>query len=185
MAEVQSQNNQTKVGKNKFAGRSDNETNRRSVKQLSKKEIQRLNPLERSRYLAYEEPAKDVLRGIEASRKRIAEAKQEMKRLYAPIPIEDALETEKHEQLIGQLKAAEARNRARLLRLHYQRNRGQEVSHLISCQPTAIKAMRLQTLLPPYPKKVEVRDMLGKDERIRVESLLADEIGLETERKLT
>lgn len=40
----------------------------------------------------------------------------------------------------------------------------EEVNHLISCQPTAIKAMRLQTLLPSYPKKIEVREMLGKDE---------------------
>ncbi len=27
--------------------------------------------------------------------------------------------------------------------------------------------MRLQTLLPPYPKKIEVRDILGKDEVFR------------------
>ena len=48
-----------------------------------------------------------------------------------------------------------------ILQLNWQAD---EVNHLISCQPTAIKAMRLQTLLPAYPKAIEVRDILGKDE---------------------
>jgi len=156
----------------------------RNRKHLSKREVQKLHPHEKSRYLAYEEPSKEAQHGINASRKRIAEIKKEMKRLYTPLSSQERAEAQRHEHLIGQLKAAEARNRARLLRLRYEKSRAEEVNHLVSCQPTAIKAMRLQTLLPSYPKRIKARDMLGKDERMRVETLLADEIGLETERIL-
>ncbi|XP_065063460.1 protein LKAAEAR1-like isoform X1 [Rhopilema esculentum] len=170
--------------KNKSYDNDETKLHARNWKQLSKKEVQKLHPQLRSKYLAYEEPSKDAMHGINASRKRIADVKKEMKRIYAPPPTQELMEAQRHEQLIGQLKAAEARNRARLLRLRYEKNRADEVNHLISCQPTAIKAMRLQTLLPAYPKAIEVRDILGKDERMRIENLLADEKGLETGRIL-
>ncbi|XP_015750257.1 PREDICTED: uncharacterized protein LOC107330123 [Acropora digitifera] len=82
-------------------------------------------------------------------------------------------------------RAAEARNRIRLTRLRYQNNRRSEVNHLISCQPTALKAVRLQSLVPPSQEKIHIRDLLVKNERCRVNSLLEDETGLETARILT
>lgn len=39
-----------------------------------------------------------------------------------------------------------------------------EVTHLISCQPTALKAVRLQSLVPPNPDKIYIRDLLVKNE---------------------
>lgn len=39
-----------------------------------------------------------------------------------------------------------------------------EVTHLISCQPTALKAVRLQSLVPPNPDKICIRDLLVKNE---------------------
>lgn len=59
-------------------------------------------------------------------------------------------------------RAAEARNRIRIMRLRYQANRGQEINHLISCQPTALKAVRLQALIPSKPDTFEDADSLEK-----------------------
>lgn len=38
----------------------------------------------------------------------------------------------------------------------------QEISHLIACQPVALKAVRLQALLPPYPDTKDRGDRLDK-----------------------
>ena len=38
----------------------------------------------------------------------------------------------------------------------------QEISHLIACQPTALKAVRLQALLPAYPDIKDKGDALDK-----------------------
>jgi hypothetical protein len=38
------------------------------------------------------------------------------------------------------------------------------MNNLIACQPSAIKAVRLQCLVPPHPEKIVIRDLLGKDE---------------------
>lgn len=38
----------------------------------------------------------------------------------------------------------------------------QEISHLIACQPTALKAVRLQALVPAYPEREDRRDKLDK-----------------------
>lgn len=154
-------------------------------KLLGKKEIQKLSTQERSRYLAYESPPKDCSEAMSAARKRLKDLKKAKKRLEKPPPLDEVAEIDKHTRLIGQLKAAEARNRIRLMRLRYQNNRASEVNHLISCQPTALKSVRLQSLVPPYADKICIRDVLGKNERCRVNALLEDETGLETARLLT
>ncbi|KAK3697762.1 hypothetical protein QZH41_011998, partial [Actinostola sp. cb2023] len=133
-------------------------------KALSKKEVQKLSPFERSKYLAYETPSKECSDSMAAARKRLNELKKEKKKQEKPRPAEDELEEDKHIKLIGQLKAAEARNRLRLMRLRYDNNRASEVNHLISCQPTALKAVRLQSLVPPHTEKICIRDLLGKNE---------------------
>ncbi len=38
------------------------------------------------------------------------------------------------------------------------------MNNLIACQPSAIKAVRLQCLVPPHPEKIVIRDLLDKDE---------------------
>ncbi|XP_031548837.1 protein LKAAEAR1-like [Actinia tenebrosa] len=154
-------------------------------KNFSKKELQKLSQLERSKYLAYESAPKDCVEAMSAARKRLKELKKEKKMREQPKPMEEVVEEDKHTKLIGQLKAAEARNRLRLMRLRYNNNRASEVNHLISCQPTALKAVRLQSLVPPYTEKIHIRDLLGKNERGRINALLEDETGLETSRILS
>ena len=78
--------------------------------------------------------------------------------------IDEAEDRDKHEKLIGQLKAAEARNRIRIMRMRYEANRGQEINHLIACQPTARKAVRLQALIPVKPEDRSQGDKLNKIE---------------------
>lgn len=65
-------------------------------------------------------------------------------------------------------RAAEARNRIRIMRLRYQANKAQEISHLISCQPSALNAVRLQALLPT---KTEPQDKDDTLERLAVSIL--------------
>lgn len=57
-------------------------------------------------------------------------------------------EKERHDRLIGQLKAAEARNRTRLLKMRYVNLKEDESEHLIDSQPTALHAARLEAFLP-------------------------------------
>lgn len=167
-------------------GNSENERFKaRNWKVLSKKEIQKLPPQQRSKYLAYEPAPKECSEAMSAARKRLKELDKSQKKHHKPPPMEEVVENEKHIKIIGQLKAAEARNRIRLTRLRYQNNRSSEVTHLISCQPTALKAVRLQSLVPPSPDKIYIRDLLVKNERYRVNTLLEDETGLETARILT
>lgn len=66
-------------------------------------------------------------------------------------------------------RAAEARNRIRIMRLRYQANRAQEISHLISCQPSALNAVRLQALLPTKTEQEMKDDTL---ERLAVRNVL-------------
>ncbi|XP_066926420.1 uncharacterized protein [Clytia hemisphaerica] len=59
-----------------------------------------------------------------------------------------------------------------------------EINHLIYTQQTAIKAVRLQSLLPPIPTRIKFKDSLVKEQRMRVEVLMEDDLGLQTTRKL-
>jgi len=59
------------------------------------------------------------------------------------------LEKARHDELIGQLKAAEARNRSKLLQQRREKLKRDELDYLISSQPTAAAAVRLEALMPP------------------------------------
>merc|ERR1712168_647577 len=93
---------------------------------------------------------------------------------------EEIDDKEKNAKLIGQLKAAEARNRIRDMRLRYDSSRTAEVNHLISCQPSARKAVRLQALLPIKNENKNQAELLDKISRKRVQALLEDELQLLT-----
>ncbi|CAI9721071.1 Hypothetical predicted protein [Octopus vulgaris] len=90
----------------------------------------------------------------------------------------------KTEKLIGQLKAAEARGRLRVMRISFQTAKTQEIKHLIACQKSALKAVRLQALVPPKQTKGNMKDLLSKVDRDRVELLLNDYEGLLTNRTI-
>ena len=64
----------------------------------------------------------------------------------------------------------------------YQANRAQEITHLIACQPVALKAVRLQALVPPYSELKDKGDKLDKFDRKRCEDLLEDYKGIITNR---
>jgi len=153
-------------------------------KAKSKRSLEKIHPVQRSKYLAYEEPDQDVKKGINFSKMRILEVKKKEERFN---PLDERAEREKyrHDQLVGQLKAAEARNRVNLLRSKYYCKKGDEINRLITCQPTAIKAVRLQSLLPNRPARIKFHDVMEKDQRFRVEGLIEDELGLKTGRILT
>ncbi|GAB1606661.1 Hypothetical predicted protein, partial [Argonauta hians] len=96
----------------------------------------------------------------------------------------ERLERIRSDKVIGQLKAAEARGRLRVMRIHFQAAKAEEIKHLIACQKSALRAVRLQALVPPKPEKTSRKDLLSKSDRDRVELLLNDTEGLLTNRTL-
>jgi hypothetical protein len=94
-------------------------------------------------------------------------------------------EKERHERLIGQLKAAEAKNRSRILRLRYYNLKEDEIENLIESQSSALKAVRLEAFLPSVrEKKVNVESELTPIQKRRLESILDDSSAFLIERKL-
>lgn len=152
--------------KGKFVARNWNKVDERTLKKMA--------PQQKSRYLAYEEPSKRAADAAAATKKRIIEKRKKQRNQDLNPLLEDQEERGKHEKLIGQLKAAEARNRIRIMRMRYEANRGQEINHLIACQPSARKAVRLQALLPVKEEDRSHGDKLTKLARARVEVLLED-----------
>ncbi|KAK0064902.1 protein LKAAEAR1 [Biomphalaria pfeifferi] len=152
-----------------------------TIKKIQPDEIQKLPLLVKSRIMAYHEPPKDIQDAQYNTKKRLIERRKLLQGQNLTSEKEDT-EKEKHAKLIGQLKAAEARNRLRTIRLRYQANKAQEISHLIACQPVALKAVRLQALVPPHSEIKEKGDLLDKFSRHRVEALLNDMKGLLTNR---
>lgn len=145
-------------------------------------DLKKMAPILRSRYQAYQEPPKFVSEAQTNCQQRLVELKRTLKKNNMAPTYEEIGEKEKHEKLIGQLKAAEARNRIRIMRLRYESSRAQEINHLISCQPTARKAVRLQALLPSKHDDRSQGDSMEKLARVRVEALLEDTRGLITGR---
>ncbi|KAK2145898.1 hypothetical protein LSH36_648g00041 [Paralvinella palmiformis] len=91
--------------------------------------LKKLAPQQRSKYLAYEEPGKEILEAKTNAAKRLAEQKkQQTKNTTGTEESEDQVNQAK---LIGQLKAAEARNRIRIMRLRYEANRRARVEALL------------------------------------------------------
>ncbi|KAI8506111.1 PREDICTED: protein LKAAEAR1-like [Branchiostoma belcheri] len=153
-------------------------------RQLSPRTLNKMAPQEKSKYLAYEEPSKPVQEAQASTLKRVRDLRKAQRRANPPMSMDEFVEKEKHSKLIGQLKAAEARNRLRVMRLRYQSNRAQEVKHLIACQPHSLKALRLEALVPPYLDNANPGDKLDRMQRARVEGILEDDKGLTTVRYL-
>ncbi|XP_068117981.1 protein LKAAEAR1 isoform X2 [Hyperolius riggenbachi] len=140
----------------------------------------KMDAMQRARHLAYEPPSKSVAASIAATQTRLRE--HVLKSVGQTLQQAADPEQEKQAKVVGQLKAAEARNRIRLMRFRFQCMRAQELNNLISCQPTARDAIRLEVFLPPRPHKEGSQDRLRGLERERVESLLMDDKGLLTNR---
>ncbi|KAJ8265257.1 hypothetical protein COCON_G00143560 [Conger conger] len=147
----------------------------RSRGSVTAAELKRMCPQQRARYLAYEEPSKDVQKVMSVTNQRLCARKAATK---SKKMAEEDLEKKRQDTLIGQLKAAEARNRVRHMRLRYQNRRAQEINVMIACQPTALKAVRLEMLLPTKVSQLSSFDSLDRLERRRVEEILEDVKGL-------
>lgn len=144
-------------------------------------DLKKMTPMQRARYLAYEKPSKEVEMSVLSTRNRLKEDARTLQ--AAPRVIHDA-EQMRQAKVVGQLKAAEARNRVRVLRLRYQSLKSHEINHLISSQPTARDAIRLQIFLPPQQDIRYPPDPLGRVERERVETILMDDSGLTFKRTI-
>ncbi|KAM5135559.1 protein LKAAEAR1 [Mantella aurantiaca] len=138
----------------------------------------KMDPMQRARCLAYEQPSKSVAASIAVTQTRLREhaLKSEIRKQVPD------LEQERQVKVVGQLKAAEARNRTRLMRFRFQCVRAQELNNLISCQPNALDAIRLEVFLPPRTQTADTHDSLRRFQRERVENLLKDDQGLLTNR---
>ncbi|KAM9296524.1 regulator of G-protein signaling 19 [Gastrophryne carolinensis] len=75
-------------------------------------------PVQRARLLAYEQPSKSVAASLATTQNRLREhALRSQSETQKPIPDPDQ---ERQAKVVGQLKAAEARDRVRLMRLRFQ-----------------------------------------------------------------
>ncbi|KAM4692009.1 protein LKAAEAR1 [Rhinophrynus dorsalis] len=149
-------------------------------KNISPGDVRKLPPIQRAKYMAYEQPSKDVAASLLRTQKRVKE--HALRSVQQPQQVIEDMEKERQLKVVGQLKAAEARNRIRLMRLRFQCMKAQELNHLVSCQPTARDAIRLEVFLPARPDTRIPRDTMNRFQRERVEGLLEDNRGLLTNR---
>ncbi|XP_065651631.1 uncharacterized protein LOC136079591 isoform X3 [Hydra vulgaris] len=70
--------------------------------------------------------------------------------------------TEEEKKKTNDKKALEAAIRVKTLRHNFLIRKAFQINFLILSQSTAVEAVRLQTLLPPIPQKVELKDMFTK-----------------------
>ncbi|XP_074066632.1 protein LKAAEAR1 [Macrotis lagotis] len=124
-------------------------------------------PVEAKRYLLFVEPGK-VSSGKTFESNSSSQENTDWGLLLQPA-------TEQEKLLFGVLKASEARNRIRALRLRYIRMRAEEIKHLISRQKTAAAAIRLEIFLPPHLSHKKIPDCLDRRERARVEVILQED----------
>uniref|UniRef100_A0A1I8HLT3 RAB6-interacting golgin n=1 Tax=Macrostomum lignano TaxID=282301 RepID=A0A1I8HLT3_9PLAT len=110
----------------------------------SKSELQR----KKERSKAYNEPSKEVMEAIVESQRRVNVRQKKQREQQEKLNAVD-IDEQQYEILVGQLKSAEARNRLRILRARHSQAAEREVGHLIACQPTALRAVRLEAMLPP------------------------------------
>ncbi|XP_051961957.1 protein LKAAEAR1-like [Xyrauchen texanus] len=138
-------------------------------------------PQQRARYQVYSEPSKEAQGWMAAASQRVSAhlINQNSRQIINPASAADA----RHNKLTAQLKAAEARNRVRQLRLRYQDLRAQEINLMISCQCNAQRAVRLEQLLPVRERKINHTESMDQLQRQRVEEILEDEKGLTIHRR--
>lgn len=155
----------------------------RNWRQLSEKQLQKLPLVQRSRYLAYEPVPKDLQERKGECVRRIRDRKtQEYEQQRHQPSLSEVIEAERNSELVGELKASEARRRLRDMRAGYEQYKLEELKQLIASQPSSIEAVRLKTFVPPSPHTWAAPDLLSKRDRIRCEVLLEDEQGLTTNR---
>ncbi|KAG6938541.1 LKAAEAR motif containing 1 [Chelydra serpentina] len=144
----------------------------KSWKSLLSLDVNAVSPQQKERYLAFGDPTEEPVKSMLASDILMMD-----KISHEHSTRERDAEQKKQARVIGLLKAAEARNRLRNVRLRFQNLRAQEINHLISCQKTARGAVRLEVFLPPRKNIQKLADNLDRVQRSRVEAILEDENG--------
>ncbi|KAF7695988.1 protein LKAAEAR1-like isoform X2 [Silurus meridionalis] len=151
------------------------EKKRRSKKSV---DLKRMCPQQKARILAYAEPSKEVRAWMAASQQRIhSRLAHEKEKVSRENPLQDMESKLHNDTLTGQLKAAEARNRIRQMRLKCHNLKMQEINLMISSQACVQSAVRLELLLT-NEKQRNHADSLDQLQRQRVEEILEDEKGL-------
>ncbi|XP_053500424.1 uncharacterized protein LOC128619928 isoform X2 [Ictalurus furcatus] len=105
-------------------------------------DLKRMCPQQKARYLAYAEPSKEIQAWMAACHKRIhSRLAHEREKAWGKNPLQD-LDSKLHQDtLIGQLKAAEARNRIRQMTLHCHNLKAiKQMAHHISCSMGSLVA---------------------------------------------
>ncbi|XP_044311083.1 protein LKAAEAR1 [Varanus komodoensis] len=129
-------------------------------------DINTMTPKQTARYLAFADPSEPRVKALLATvlmkeRKAVDQQEKQVEQ----------------KNLIGILKAAEARNRLRNTRLQYQNLRAQEINFLISFQRNAKGAVRLEIFLPPKRNLAKLSDCMNTVQRGRIEEILEDDSG--------
>lgn len=151
----------------------------RNWREVPQKDIESMGPVARSRYLAYEPTSKALQEKQQEFKKRVREKRAQQKLLLQDhLTLSQLVDIEKDYELVGQIKAAEARERVKILRQCYEKQQEEEVQRLVSSQPTSIDAVRLKTFLTPRPldhthlPPLSVNDPLTHKQRLRCRFLI-------------
>ncbi|XP_041955478.1 protein LKAAEAR1-like isoform X2 [Alosa alosa] len=152
----------------------DRRKNQRSSNEM---DLNKMCPQQRARCQAYMEPSKEAQRWTALAKQRVCATINVTKEkgLQDSNSRRPSDNKTRQDALVGQLKAAEARNRIRQKRLNYHNYRAQEINLMISSQATAQRALRVELLLPTSKSKMKTNDSLDKLQRRRVEEILDDE----------
>lgn len=159
-------------------------------RQKSAEDLRRMNLIQRSRYLAYQKPNKEVEEAQNLAKTRI-QSKFQSNTDKLP---RDFSQDKLRDKLTGELKSAEARARVNNLKLKYEDCRNTEMDRIFLSQPTSLRALRLSALLEePLNGAKKLRafsrtrgaDTLNEIDRIRCEVIIGDKQGLTIERKIS
>lgn len=94
-------------------------------------DLKKMCPQQRARCQAYMEPTKEAQNSVALAKQRVSAAITKDKNLSVGNKT-TADEKMRQDSLIGQLKAAEARNRTRQMRLHYHNYRAEYPNFLLN-----------------------------------------------------
>lgn len=98
-------------------------------------EFRAMCPQQKARFLAYEEPPKEVQGVMAASRQRVFARLAARKGRDGELSAAQAAERKRRDLIIGQLKSAEARNRVRHMKTRHQSIRVRTVNFLYRPRP--------------------------------------------------
>eukprot|EP01137_Pigoraptor_chileana_P021540 Opistho-2@85419 len=133
--------------------------------------LKRMTPIERSKYLAYQPPETTIAEAVAASSRRVAQQANatEKARCEALVRKQKQKDLDRQTGLFG---AQLAKERVQMTRHLAGELASCELEQLIASQPTSLKAVKLQILVPPRPKEIALSKLVSEKERLRIQDLL-------------